>query len=307
MSEQDYILKLIDPVLYGNSFDCAVSLEEIHAYSLVSIEVGELRLILDDLVGQQILGESDGFYHVPGRSNLAEERPGSIEKAEKLHVRALRVAAWLRHLPFVRNIYLSGSVAAKNAEAEADLDFMIMIARNRLGTAFLMLGPLSRLLSREVFCPNYYICEDRLLQDRRSHYVAREVVQANPLLGKGNPFLDANDWVRERFPNFQKFRSASEISPGSLLQSILEWPLRGRLGNFIERRARNLAQKRLDAHHEARGFAIPKNTQNQFDLGDALRFHASQKVQSAENHYQQINEDFAVELQHFRSPSVEDA
>jgi hypothetical protein len=163
-----------------------------------------------------------------------------------------------------------------------------------------MLAPMSRLLSREIFCPNYYLSEENLLLDRRSHYVAREVVQARPLLGKGNPLLEANTWVQNQFPNFRDYRTSSAISTGSWLQNMLELPLRGNLGNVLEKWARSLAQRRLDAHHTAREVAVSEQIQKQFDEGEALRFHASKKVQSADEDYQRISEQFAGDLYRFR-------
>lgn len=296
MNTTDYIMQVIDPVLYSDAFDCALTFDEIRDYGLARIQDHPLQQLLDRLVAQGVVCRTSGFYHLPGREALADHRPELLKRARRLQLRAVKVAGWLRFVPFIRGIYLTGSVAADSAEPGADLDLMMVVARDRLGTVFMFLGPLSRLLSREIFCPNYYICETELSLDRKSHYVAREVVQARPLLGRGNPLLDANQWVREWFPNFRGFRSTANFESGSFLQRVMEWPLRGRLGSFVENKAHQLAQRRLDIHHEERGFPVPDRVQEQFVHGLALRFHASQKVQSAVTGYREVTARVRTEL-----------
>ncbi len=287
MKSSESLLKAIDAIVYGDAFNCAVSFEEVHEYSRIRAEESDLRELLQKLVSVKLIEQSDSYYHLPGRRELAKERPQSIDLAVRLQHRASRVGRWLRHLPFIREIYLTGSVAADNAEPDADVDLLIVVSAGRPGMVFALLGPLSRLLSRQVFCPNYYISEDSLQLDRHSHYVAREVVQACPLMGDSNHLLTANQWVREQLPNFQAFKSGAGIPRGSRIQQALEFLLQGKLGDRLEHMARRLALKRLEAHYQKHDNSIPERIRGQFERGEAFRFHAHQKVQSAESEHQE--------------------
>ena len=78
---------------------------------------------------------------------------------------------------------------------------LVIVATNRLGTPFLLLGPLSRLLGRRLFCPNWYMGEDSLGIAPASLYIAREFAQSRSLAGNGDALRDSNPWIAERFPN----------------------------------------------------------------------------------------------------------
>src|SRR5207244_8530405 len=106
-----------------------------------------------------------------------------IRRSLRLERRARRVARVLRHVPFVRGLVLTGSVSADDASEHADIDLLIIVAQDRLGTAFLVLGPTSRLLGRRLFCPNWYVREGCLDIVPRSPYIAREFAQARSLVG----------------------------------------------------------------------------------------------------------------------------
>jgi predicted nucleotidyltransferase len=79
---------------------------------------------------------------------------------------------------------LTGSVAADDAEKDADVDILVIVAEGRIALAFLVLAPLSRVVSRRIFCPNYYLSQSHLSVPRHDRYVARELLQAQPVCGE---------------------------------------------------------------------------------------------------------------------------
>jgi hypothetical protein len=177
-------------------------------------------------------------------------------------------------MPFVRGLLLTGSAAAENADSGADLDLLVLVEPGRIATVFTILGAGSRLLGRDLFCPNHYLATDALSIDRHDIYVARELAQAQPLAGAAAALSDANRWVAELLPNALAGPAAAGPVPSpSRTQRLLERPLRGRLGDRLERRLQAVARSRLAHHHHSRGGAVPERVLTDLEVGTQLRFH----------------------------------
>ena len=266
---------LIDALIYGDVFDCAVTLEELWRYSRVAVGREELqRALREDPALRRLVVERDGLYCLQGRTALLDERPPRIARARRLQRRARRVARALRHLPFVRGLLLTGSASADDARERDDADLLVIVAPERLGTAFLLLGSMSRLLRRRLFCPNWYMREDRLATGPRSLYIARELAQARSLAGSADTLRTTNPWLTEVFPNaVAPLDGDRPLGASPRLQRLLEAPLRGTLGDRLERLGRRVARARLRAHHAGLGQDVPAEARAGFEAGVVLGFH----------------------------------
>ena len=280
-------LDLIDAVIYGDVFDCAVTLDELWRYSRIRITQAELLERLGRPPLRNIVSERDGFYFLRGREELASVRGARRRRAQLLKYRARRVARWLQYAPFVRGVMLTGSVAADDAKEDADVDVLAIVAERRLALAFVMLGSLSRMVSRKVFCPNYYLSQDHLALSRRDHYITRELAQAEPLAGNADDLLAANVWSMEQLPNAH--RTSNPVKPiagGARLQRLLEWAIRGKFGDACERKAHALVVARLSAHHASHGASVPEDVLERFERGVELRFHGAPVVNRSLERYE---------------------
>jgi predicted nucleotidyltransferase len=235
-----------------------------------------------------VLCERRGLYCLAGREELLVGSTDAEQRALDLRRRALRVARFLRHMPFVRGLLLTGSAAAGAAGSDADVDLLVIVADGRISLVFALLGPLSRLTSRRLFCPNHYLSDAHLeLRSRRDLYVARELVQARALAGCAAELAAANGWVQELLPNAGAGPApATPLSGGQRLQRLLELPFRGRSGDRLERRLRGLAASRLAAHHGLWDRAVPLEALEQLEAGAELRFHGKPGTQSVLQRYQ---------------------
>lgn len=267
----DERLDLLDALVYGDAFDCAVTFDELWRYARVAIGRDDLRRRLqDDPALRRLVVGRGGFYCFEDRPDLLSQRLERARRARRLDRRGHRVARFLRHVPFVRGVALTGSAAAGDADRDGDVDLLVTVARGRLGTAFLLLGSASRLVGRKLFCPNYYLCEDRLDLGPARLYLARELAQARTLVGDRDALWAANPWVRETFPNAEP--PVDESWPAcTRLQRAVE----ALLGKRLERRARRVAEARLQAHYKRLGHDVPEDVASSFAAGAGLRFHGS--------------------------------
>jgi predicted nucleotidyltransferase len=289
----DERLDLIDALVYGDAFDCAVTLDELWRYS--RIRVGRealLRLLEEDSALGSLVAERDGLYSFADRPELLASRRARIDRARALQRRASRVAGVIRHVPFVRAIALTGSAAADDAGEEADVDLLVVVERERLGTVFVLLGAASRVLGRRLFCPNYYVSNDDVAVEPRGLYVARELEQARVLVGDPNALRAANGWLRDVFPNLPPRSGHRPVGQTSPVQRLLESLLGGRLEGW----SRRLASARLRAHYGAFGSVVPPDVAAGFAAGRALRFHARDTVGQALGRYEVRRAQLAAAL-----------
>ena len=270
----DRRLEILDSLVYADVFDCALTFDELRCYARVPVEPEALRELLRDAPAvAQLIVERDGLYCLRDRPELLDRRPPRMARALVLQRRARRVARVIGKLPFVRGVMLTGSAAAQDAGDDADVDLLIVVAPRRLGLTFLLLGSASRLLGRALFCPNYYVCEGHLGTTAGSLYFAREAQQARGLVGDGRALFDANPWLAEVFPNATAPAPVAELTSGGRLQRGLELPLRGRLGERLERWARGVAASRLEVHYGSLGHDVPEEVAADLEAGRSLRFH----------------------------------
>jgi predicted nucleotidyltransferase len=298
-------LDLIDAVIYGDAFDCAVTFDEIWRYSRIPTTRAQLRDRLQQPMLNTLVGERDGYYFLNRREHLADRRKDRLIRAQRLKKRARHVARMLQHFPFVRGIVLTGSVAVDDAEEDADVDMLIIVAEGRIGLSFLLLATLSRLLSRQVFCPNYYMSQAHLSVSRQDRYVARELVQAEPLTSQAGALLAANPWAHEHLPNSSLTMHPVNLLPGgALLQRILELPFSGQVGARCERKARNIVERRLRAHHGAFQLQVPEEVRRRFELGIELRFHGAPRVNDCVERYDKNRKELAHQMREARPTEI---
>ena len=268
-------LAAIDAVIYADLFGSAANREMVGRFHLQGGSMDEAMEAVDQLLAEGVLVERGDALCLTGREELLESFPRRRARAATLERRAERLARWLRHLPYVRGLSLTGSTAAGLAPAGADIDLLVIVDSERLATVWLLLGGFATLTRRAFFCPNYYLCEGALEVQRRTHFVAREVVQTRSLVGRGASFARSNRWAYEWFPGVNLPEEPEEGRPSSTPQRMLEFLLGGRIGKWIERRAHGLAQSRLRRHYQQRRGEVPEDVERQWAAGEALRFHGS--------------------------------
>ncbi len=161
---------------------------------------------------QKQLASVDGFFFLPGRGRLVEQR---IER-EKLSARKLgqmkKLASWMIYMPFVRMIGATGSLSLKHGTKESDWDMFIVFEKGRIWLGrFIMTIFLHAIgkrrhdnLVRDRACLNYFITTDRLEIMNKDLYGAHEYQSMRLLFGKKvyGQFILANQWIRAFKPHY---------------------------------------------------------------------------------------------------------
>ncbi|MFA6383152.1 MAG: hypothetical protein WCX17_01895 [Parcubacteria group bacterium] len=179
--------------------------DNIFSLSDVIIELGSDRI-------KRFVEEYRGFYFLKGRNYLVEKRLEKNKIANNKLKIALGVAKWLRFVPFVRMIAVTGSLAMKNTESLSDLDLLIVLKHGKIFTGRTLVTGMVHLLGRRRhgdkianrICLNYFITTESLEINLKDLFSASEYSFIFPIFGWHNfqKFQKANEWMKKYKPNF---------------------------------------------------------------------------------------------------------
>ena len=176
----------------------------------------EVVLWTKKLIKTEKIKEKDNFYFLRGREKIVETRKKREKESRKKLEIAKRTAGFLKIIPTVKMVAVTGALAMNNSKKEDDIDFLIVSEKNRLWiTRFLatilmeIFGKRRRPKNKNItdkICLNMFLDEEHLtvLQKEQDLFTAHEVIQLKPLWEKDNiyqKFLIANKWVEEFLGN----------------------------------------------------------------------------------------------------------
>jgi len=225
-------------VAYGDVFDFPMTPEEIQRALPVQASLSDVAAALTDCTRSGLLSTAEPYYVLAGREALVATRDRRAIASSSLMRRADRYGSLIARLPFVRMVAVTGSLAAANAEADDDIDYLIVTAKGRLWLARGLTIFVVRLakLRGLTLCPNYMLSETALALDERDAYTARELAQMRLVSGRDVylRMLAENGWCTELIPNWTPGANDA-VEAGSIVARLGEWLLGGRLGDALER------------------------------------------------------------------------
>lgn len=285
--------KLLEPILYGDIFNYPLTMEEVWKFAPIKCTLDEVKKVFatDSLIKEKI-AEKDGWCHVKGKDHIVGIRKERLQRSKGLWKKARFVASLIQHTPFVRAIAVSGSLAMDNVRDEdVDIDFLIFTAEKRLWMVFAVLGTLGMLSKGRIICPNYYLSVGHYPLKRKDFFTAREITQAKPLVGFSyyEDFLKHNGWVTNYLPNFNpphppfnKGGSRGDYNWGKevrqrflprTIKLVIEWLLKGTLGDMLEKILKTILKSRLYVHHKIFNSEPDRETITNALNEVELRFH----------------------------------
>ncbi len=245
---------ILDTLAYADIFQYPLAQDEIHRYLVgVKAALTEVCAALDHMQNHGLLDCRDGFYTLPGRSDLVSIRQARRQTAARLWPNALQYGKLISYLPFVRMVAVTGSLAVNNVEPQADLDYLIVTRPGRVWLARLMVILLVRWAATRgsVICPNYFLSETSLALPERDLFTAHELVQMVPISGAGvyAAMRRLNAWVTDYLPNASLpwWAALGPAAKPPLLQKlgelVLQAPIFDRLERWeMERKIRKFAK-----------------------------------------------------------------
>ncbi len=186
-----------------------------HDKASAAMEPVPLYKVWDILHSEQLkekVAEKNGFYFLPGRERLVEERV----RREKLSVQKLkrmrRLVRVLAAVPYVRMIGATGSLSMKHGEQGSDWDMFVVLCSGKIWTGRTVLTAFLHAIGKRRHgtkinnraCLNYYVTDDNLEIGTKDMYSAHEYRYLIPMFSFGmfQIFELKNRWIRNFQPNF---------------------------------------------------------------------------------------------------------
>jgi len=247
---------ILRALIYADLFDFPLTSSEIQRYLIGEATTASLvDATLDgDITLRQHAERTGEWYHLVGRSHLAEVRRQRADASARLWPVARHYAAGIAQLPFVRLVGVTGALAMNNARPSDDIDLFILAQPGRVWLCRLFVLVIVKLAARrgQRLCPNFLLSTDHLRLSQRNLFAAHEVAQMVPLQPGGwyGAFIEANGWVRDFLPNALPgpaptdrarprgawpARLAGALLSTPLLDPIERWEMRRKIRRLTDR------------------------------------------------------------------------
>lgn len=222
----DFRQNLRATLLYFDLFDYPLTEEELFRFMPEKMPFPDFTPLLH----RSGLRSSNGYFHLRENPDLVLIRQTRQRRAERMLAASALVGRLVKICPFVRGVFLSGSLSKGVNDGSADVDLFIVSSEHRLWIcrSILTLFKKSFLLNKKKFlCPNYFVTENHLEIPERNVFTATELITLKPLY---NPpmlrrLIEVNRrWILEFFPNFE-LKYQTQAGHRSLLQRVLELPM----------------------------------------------------------------------------------
>jgi hypothetical protein len=150
-------------------------------------------------------------------------------------------ARLLFQFPFVRGVFISGSLSKRCAEKKEDVDYFIVTSANRLWIARTIMHLFKKLTylsgHQHRYCMNYYVDEEALEIREKNIFTATELITLIAASGNGGVagFFKANEWTTRFYPRYQqRNRESLGTRRSSLLKRVCERLLDNRIGDRLD-------------------------------------------------------------------------
>jgi len=226
-------------LIYADIFSFPLKKNELWQRQISPPKVGFNRWKKDveKLVRQKKISKLGGYYFLPGRKRIVQQRIKGEEEFKKKFLLSQKAVSILGKIPTIWFVGLTGNLAAGVARAGDDIDLMIISAPNTLWLTRLLvylLLQISRIPTRHPrdkkvtnkLCLNLFLDSKNLALAKEFHnlFIAHEIVLLKKLYNKNQTyerFLFANRWVKKFLPYGYKLKNKLKKVPFSKIKQNL--------------------------------------------------------------------------------------
>jgi hypothetical protein len=194
---------------YFDVFSYPLSKHQAYAYlSRNSITLQDMEKTLKCLVEFGLLGCENDYYFFSDRTPaVVTSRLENERRASTMLKRARWISLFLKQIPFVRAVFITGSLSKNVASLSSDVDFMIVTAPNRLWIPKMILTAVRRIFlfnTIKYFCVNLFVTENGLLFSEKNIFNAVEIATTRVLWNETvyQEFQSVNSWTQSYLPNW---------------------------------------------------------------------------------------------------------
>ncbi len=237
----DAEISILRILLYFDIFNHPLKESEIASYSPFGAEGSEIvNKNLSRLCDAGLIRKSGSYYHIFIKDTAIKRRLDGEAMAEKALARARWYSGLISRFPYVRGVLLSGSISKNYMDKDADIDYFVITAPERMWicrTFLILFKKIFLFNSKKYFCLNYFITEESLMIPNQNIFTATELAFLIPTYNEGlyHRLMSENTWYRQYYPKLS-LRCAKHIVPTTsfAFKNRLEKILSGKAGENLD-------------------------------------------------------------------------
>ena len=222
-------------------------------------EPHDLLVVLDEMKNNNQVEEKYGYFYLPGKEILVENRRRNFVISELKLKKARRAVKFIHCVPFLQAIFVCNTVSAGTADINSDIDFFIIAKSKRVWLVRFFTNLILRLFNLRTYgdnnsdkiCLSFFVDDENLNLDKlkacnNDIHFAYWATQMLPIYDPDNywkKFISANYWLRDYFPNFfNNVFFSNLVSRGSVAvvwKKIWEIMWYSAYGDLLERQVRD--------------------------------------------------------------------
>lgn len=168
--KKDRQSQIFKTIVFFDLFSFPLSLLELKRFSASASSIGLLKEALDTELDLGGLEMKNGFYFLPGRSDIVRLR----QERYNFSLRKIKIAKFFAKifflLPSVLAVCLVNSIGSNNLRDEGDIDFLIITKAKRVWLSRFFCTGIAKVLNkrptkknkRDKICLSFYLAENKL-------------------------------------------------------------------------------------------------------------------------------------------------
>lgn len=197
--------QLLLPLLYFDIFRYPLKVEEIKKFSKSSLSLHGAVRVLNHLVENKILFRIEDYFLMHPDQEAVRIRKENNDRAIPFLAKAKSMTHLISLFPFVKAVFISGSLSKGVMPIDGDIDFFIITSQDRLWICRSLLILFKKIFlfnSHKYFCLNYFVDESSLKIEDQNTYTAVEIGTLIPVYGASmyKRFIKNNLWIRQYLP-----------------------------------------------------------------------------------------------------------
>lgn len=243
---------ILSAIAYFDVFNYPLNLNEIRSFTPINIQNKEIEASLNHFYKQKVVEKAEDYFGNEDIKNKVSYRKETNERALQSLPIAKQMGLKIARFPFIKSVFISGSLSKNVMHKNSDFDFFIITSKNRIWFSKLFLKCYKFFFlknSKSNFCVNYMIAENELEIPDKNLFTATEIATLIQVSKSSidKDFYSTNDWWKRFLPNYiLRVEESAKTNKKSKTVSLIEKLCSGKFGNFIDNFILNLNHKRND-------------------------------------------------------------
>jgi len=207
---------VLQTLAYADVFDYPLTIEELQKFLIG--QKADSQSLKKTLKALEKVSSKGNYFFLRNKAKNINQREKRKKWSQKKWLLAQKVASWLRIIPWIKMVAVTGNLAMDNADRDDDIDLLIITSERRLWLTRLFTNFLVEIVAnrrrpgdkevKDKICLNMFLDENhlRIPVKEQNLFTAHEVCQLKPLWVKDQiyqKFIQENLWSRKFLPNWK--------------------------------------------------------------------------------------------------------